>query len=99
MKETIKEELLEHIYDHPKDNRNHFNMFNEDYYIIGYYQCREWLKKHDLDVFEAIRLCNEFEEDHYGEIQTKFDNEEILVNNLVYWYGLDLCYELDLPSE
>jgi len=74
-------------------------MFNEDYYIIGYCKADNWLTKHGLNVFEAIRICNDYEQEHFGEIQTTFDNAEKLVNHLVYWYGQDLCNELDLPFD
>ena len=99
IKESIREELIEHINDTPKDEQNHFRLFNEDYYIIGYYQAEQWLKKHDLSTFEAIGICNDYEKEHFGEIQTQFDNAEKLVNHLVYWFGQDLCNELDIPNE
>ena len=96
---TIKNELLSHIEDYNNEDKNHFTMFNEDYYIIGYYQAEDWLKKHDLGTFEAIRICNEYEEENFGEIQTTFDNAETLVNHLVYWYGQELCNELEIPFD
>jgi len=96
---TIKNELLSHIEDYNNEDKNHFTMFNEDYYIIGYYQAEDWLKKHDLGTFEAIRICNEYEEENFGEIQTTFDNAETLVNHLVYWYGQDICNELEIPFD
>ena len=99
MKQTIKTELTEHINDYNKEDRNHFTMFNEDYYIIGYYNAEQWLKKHDLNTFEAISICNDYEEEHFGEIQTQFDNAEKLVNHLVYWFGWDICNELELPFD
>ena len=82
-----------------KLNVNHFNMFNEDYYIIGYYQAEQWLKEHNLSVFESINICREYEEEHFGESTTKFDNAEKLVNHLAYWYGQDLCNELEIPFD
>lgn len=100
MLQTIKDELTEHLNETIEylgsSNEIHFHAFNEDYYIIGYYQAEQWLKKHDLNVFEAIAICNDFEMEHFGEIQTSFDNAEKLVNNLVYWYGLEICNELEL---
>jgi len=96
---TIKNELLSHIEDYNNEDKNHFTMFNEDYHIIGYYQAEDWLKKHDLGTFEAIRICNEYEEENFGEIQTTFDNAETLVNHLVYWYGQDICNELEIPFD
>ena len=99
MKQSIKSELTQHINQYNKHDQNHFTMFNEDYYIIGYYNAEQWLKKHNLDVFEAISICNQYEEENFGEIQTQFDNAETLVNNLVYWFGHDICIELELPFD
>ena len=109
MKESIKTELTEHLNDTIQDNITihensivydrrdlHHKAFNEDYYIIGYYNAEKWLKKHDLNTFEAIGICNDFEMEHFGEIQTTFDNSEKLVNHLVYWLGLEICNELQL---
>jgi len=110
MLQTIKDELTEHLNDVIKDNIQinsdgsvtyyrgdmHYKAFKEDYYIIGYYQAEQWLKKHGLNTFEAIGICNDFEMEHFGELQTSFDNAETLVNHLVYWYGLEICNELEL---
>ena len=100
MKNSIREELTEHLNETIENigsnEEIHFHAFNEDYYIIGYYQAEQWLKKHGLEVFEAIGICQEFEKEHFGELQTTYDNAETLVNHLVYWYGLELCNELEL---
>jgi hypothetical protein len=100
MKNSIREELTEHLNETieniDSNDEIHFHAFNEDYYIIGYYQAEQWLKKHGLEVFEAIGICQEFEKEHFGELQTTYDNAETLVNHLVYWYGLELCNELEL---
>lgn len=100
MKQSIKTELTEHLnetIEHLGSSKEiHFHAFNEDYYITGYYQAEQWLKQHDLSIFEAILICNEFEEDNFGEIQSTYDNAEKLVNNLVYWYGYEICNELQL---
>lgn len=110
MKQSIKNELTEHLNEVIRDNVQinsdgsvtyyrgdmHNKAFNEDYYIIGYYQAEEWLKKHGLSTFEAIEICNDFEMENFGEYQTSFDNPEKLVNHLVYWYGLEICHELEL---
>ncbi len=100
MKNSIRQELTEHLNDTIKylDSKDeiHFHAFNEDYYIIGYYNAEQWLKHHNLNTFEAIEICNEFEKDNFGEIQTNFTDAERLVNHLVYWYGLELCNELNI---
>ena len=100
MKDSIREELTKHLNETIEylgsNDEIHFHAFNEDYYIIAYYQAEQWLKKHELEVFEAIGICQEFEKEHFGELQTTYDNAETLVNHLVYWYGLELCNELEL---
>ena len=99
MKESIKQELTEHLNDTIENldstDEIHFHAFNEDHYIIGYYNAEQWLEKHNIKTFEGIEICNQYEEDNFGEIQTTFTDAEQLVNHLVYWYGLELCNELN----
>ena len=107
MKQSIKKELTQYAKDFIKERVEHdssymakdisdihYEMFNEDYYIIGYHKAEEWLKKHDLNTFEAIRICNYHEEMECGTIYTKFDNAEKLVNVLVYWLGEEVLQEI-----
>ena len=68
----------------------HNEFYNQDYYIIGYNNAKLWLKRHNVDVFEALEYCHKSERETYGEIQTNFDNYETLVNNFVYWLSLDV---------
>lgn len=65
----------------------HFYLFNKYYYIIGYYECSEWLKKHDIDPFDAVGTCQEYERDNFGEVSKTYDNSETTVNMLVYILG------------
>jgi len=103
MKTTIKTELASHILDCINDgvltneNRDdwHFHAFNEDYYLIGYFQCSEWLKKHNLDVFEAIAICQDYEIEMFGEFSKRYDNSETTVNMLAYIYGEELINEFE----
>ena len=74
-------------------NDLHNEFYNQDYYIIGYHDCKMWLKRHDLDVFEVLEFCNESEREIFGEIQTSFANYETLVNNFVYWFALDVMLQ------
>ena len=92
MKASIRKELTEYIKEQLEHDKNldGWDIFNKDYYLIGYYKCEEWLKKHDLSVFEAIKVCNKKEIEMFGEVQTTFDNAETLVNHLVLWYGLEV---------
>tara|TARA_R110002153_G_scaffold252772_1_gene410628 strand:+ start:586 stop:879 length:294 start_codon:yes stop_codon:yes gene_type:complete len=97
MKTSIKKELTSYINDCKADGREvtRFNLFNEDYYIIGYYNCSEWLKEHDLDAFEAISIVKDYEMDNFGSFTTDINSEGI-VNMLFYIYGEELCNELGI---
>ena len=102
MNNSIKEELKAHILslineevltDENVDDW-HFHAFNEDHYLVGYYQCSEWLKQHDVDAFEAISTIVEYEQDNFGEVITKLDNSETVANMYVCILGENLLCEI-----
>jgi len=95
MKNSIRLELQQHVTDLINDgvlteeNKDdwHFHAFNEDHYLIGYYNCEQWLVKHKVSAFEAIETIREYEQDNFGDVHTKFDNAESVVNMYVYILG------------
>tara|TARA_R100000781_G_C4070098_1_gene124177 strand:+ start:252 stop:560 length:309 start_codon:yes stop_codon:yes gene_type:complete len=97
IKTSIKEELTEYINDNKNEYTDelHYHLFNEDYYIIGYYQAQQWLDKHGISTFEALDTIREYEEFNFGETQSYTDAEKT-VNMLVYIYGEELLTEMDL---
>jgi len=104
MRNSIKEELKIYMEDFIKDLRSdifdghelHQKAFNEDYYIIGYYQAEQWLKKHDVSVFEAINFVQNYEREMFGaDAVRSYDNAESLVNMLVYIVGEEVTMQLD----
>lgn len=103
MKNQIKKELAGHVLaminEGVIDNTNkddwHHLLFNEDYYLIGYYECEKWLKKNDISPFEAIEICQEYEKDNFGEITKNYGDAEKAVNMLVYIYGEQLLSEFE----
>tara|TARA_Y100001973_G_C5166444_1_gene316464 strand:+ start:102 stop:455 length:354 start_codon:yes stop_codon:yes gene_type:complete len=105
MKKTVKHELLEYIEDSIKDevitNDNvddwHFHLFNEDYYIIGYYQAEQWFKKHDISVWEAIQKTQEYQMDSFGKVDLH-PNAENTVNLYVYICGEELLTEANAET-
>ena len=107
MHNSIKAELKAHVLSLindkvlTEDNQEdwHFHAFNESHYIIGYYQASEWLKKHNIDAFEAIRTIVEYEQDNFGEVYTKVDNSESVVNMYVYIQGEDIFSGIDTLEE
>ncbi len=106
MKNSIKSELAAHIVNLinngvlTNDNREdwHFHAFNENYYMIGYYQCSEWLKEHGIGEFEAASICNQYEIDNFGETSNKYDNSESTVNMLAYIYGEELLNSINAET-
>lgn len=105
MKTTIKHELTNHILDKINDgvidntNRDdwHSYCFNEDYYIIYHAVALEWLKNHNIDVFDAIETVREYEMDNFGEMNTQI-NPESIVNMLVYIWGQELLLDIDAET-
>jgi hypothetical protein len=105
MKTSIKTELSQHILDRindgviNNDNRDewHFHCFNEDYYIIGYYNASQWLKEHGISEFEAAGICQQYEVDSFGESKV-YDNSESVVNMLAYIYGEELLSNIDAET-
>ena len=97
MNTSIKEELTEYINDNKNDYKDelHYHLFNEDYYIIGYYQAQEWLDAHGISTFEALETIREYEQFHFGECKS-YTNAEETVNMLVYIYGEELLSEMEL---
>lgn len=108
MENSVKKELASHLLDKINDgvltNENksdwHFHAFNEDFYLIGYYQCLQWLKNHDIDAFEALEVICEYEQDNFGVVNfTKGKiNSETVVNMLTYIWGEELLNEFDCDS-
>ena len=97
MNESINKELVSHIIDMidegvlTNDNRDewHYLCFNKDYYLIGYFECFEWLKEHNVSETEAIAYCQEYEKDNFGDCKTYHNSEEI-VNMLSYIVGEEI---------
>jgi hypothetical protein len=108
MNESINNELIEHLIDTVKYSTNdrtnfddiHHESFNENYYIIGYYEANQWLKNHGVDPFEAVAYVIEQEKNHFGESSLKADdfNSERVVNLLVYFAGFDVMPNCNLSD-
>ena len=64
----------------------HHEVFNTDYFIIGYYQASQWLEKNNIDVFDAIEVVHDYEKDNFGEVMTDINSESI-VNMFSYIAG------------
>lgn len=94
---SVYKEIAQHIVDNINDHIDsdtgdlHNALFNESYYIVGYYQASQWLKEHDIDAFECIEYVQEYEKSNFGETHTKI-NSESMVNMLAYILGDEVLY-------
>lgn len=66
----------------------HHHLYNEDYFIIGTYQAKQFLEEYG--VFEAIGKVTEYEKDNFGEISTDLTSPEKVANMLAYVIGEEL---------
>lgn len=71
----------------------HNEVFNTDYYIIGTYEAKQALNEYD--VFEAIELVKEYEENNFGEVYTDVSNPEKLINMVYYIVGEEVIAEMN----
>ena len=97
------QEIKGHALDYIKDNdinledytedttELHHQIFNTDYYIIGYYKAEKWCKNQTFNIIETIK---EYEQDNFGEVTTDLSNSENVVNMYTYIVGEDAIYEI-----
>lgn len=69
----------------PEGSDLHHHLYNEDYFIIGTYEAKQFLN--DFGVFEAIEIVTDYERDNFGETTTDISNPEKLANMLAYVQG------------
>jgi len=76
----------------------HHQLFNTDYYVIGYYQAEQELLTYG-SVFEAIGDVQEYEQEHFGTVSTDISSSENVCNMLAYIIGEQVIYNLDIELE
>jgi len=74
----------------------HNKLFNEDYFIIGYYQAEEFLKSCEDGIFGAINIIKEYEQDNFGEVTTDLSSSEKVANMYAYIKGEELLQESEI---
>ena len=84
----ISEQDSEWVKDNIEDI--HHYAFNEDYYIIGTFNAKQWLGNMAFDVIGIIR---DYEKDNFGELYTDISNPEKVVNMYAYIVGEQVVYE------
>ena len=99
--EELKQDVKEYIIDKLNDDVGlgqhisdlHHYLLNEDYFIIGYYQAEQWLKKDSI--FNAIETIKEYEESNFGKVSTDLSSSESVANMLAYILGEEILYNND----
>mgnify|MGYP003657960325 FL=1 len=76
----------------PEASEVHHEIFNTDYFIIGYAAAEEWLDK-NVGSFEAIREIQEYEKFNFGEIYTDLSSSENVCNMYTYIKGEEILHE------
>lgn len=71
----------------------HHHLYNEDYFIIGYYRAEEFLKEYGI--FQAIEKIKEYEQDNFGEVNTDFSDSEKVANMFAYIVGEEALAECE----
>lgn len=72
----------------------HNKLFNEDYFIIGYYPAEQWLIANG-GIFNAINEIKEYEQGNFGTVSTDLSNSEKVCNMYVYILGEIVLQESD----
>jgi hypothetical protein len=91
----LENEIRNHVVENIKDYVGisvceiHHSLFNQDYWVIGYYNAEQEILKNG-SVFDAIAKIQEYEEFNFGEIYTDVSSSEKVCNMLVYILG-DEC--------
>jgi hypothetical protein len=67
----------------------HHELFNTDYFIIGYYQAEQWLIANP-GIFAAIGEIVEYEKMNFGEASTDLSDSEKVANMYAYIKGSEL---------
>ena len=85
--EDNKEYIKENLNKYSDIHELHNEIFNMDYYIIGYYKANQWLKDR---AFDCIGIIQEYEKEHFGEVHTDLSSSEKVVNMYAYIVGEEL---------
>ena len=99
----MRQEIIEHtkdrveeIYNYDKDKLNeisdlHHEIFNSDYYIVGYYQARVWMGD---NAFDCIGTVQDYEQGNFGEVYTDLSCPEKVANMYAYIIGEEVLSDV-----
>lgn len=91
IRNLIKDEIKDMIMDY-KDVHGcdlAYEMYNNDYYIIGTYKAKQFLKEY----FDDMTECLEQHEEEFGETYPDITNPEKVATLLALFVAQDVLYE------
>ena len=95
--EEIKETLLDNLDGYEGINSYTFDdvfndLFNSDYYIIGYKEAEEALKEYGI--FKALEEIQRFDVENFGEWDTDYADPEKVANMLEYIHASEYMQDM-----
>lgn len=98
----LNKEIILHAIDLLKNNKEnyegvygsdlHHELFNIDYYVIGYYESEKFLERWG-GAWKAIYRVKIYEEEMFGEVGTDLSNCEKVANMIAYIEGESVLME------
>jgi len=103
MKPSIRRELAQHVIDLINDEvitddnleDTHFHAFYEDFYVVGSYQSKVWLREHDVSARDVIEALTEavIDYDNFDIVNTAM-TREVLANEFIQIQGKKMLSDL-----
>jgi hypothetical protein len=72
----------------------HHELFNTDYFIVGYYHAEKWIDEVG-GAFEVIAEIQNYEITNFGECSTLLSDSEKVANMYAYILGENLLHDLE----
>jgi len=76
----------------------HHYLFNQDYFIIGYYRAEQWINEMG-GAFQVIAEIQEYENLNFGQVSTDLSCSEKVANMYAYILGEQLLNDLESLKE
>ena len=70
----------------------HHELFNKDYFCIGYYNANKFIEEYG-GAFKAIHRIKKYEEETFGQLSTDISDAEKVANMLAYIEGEIFLFE------
>lgn len=77
----------------------HNELFNQDYFIIGYAKAEKFLAESEQGTFGVIRYIKDYEINNFGEVSTDLSDSEKVANMYAYIRGEELLSDIKILQE